>query len=395
MIDWADLEARNAPLNAFVDFDRMAHGGEGELTGLTIGVKANIAVNGLPWTAGLGFRRDMIAKQDAEVVARMRAAGAAIVGTLNMEEGALGAATDNPWYGRTINPHRAGFTAGGSSGGSAAAVAAGLCDAALGTDTLGSVRIPAAYCGVYGLKPTHGAVSDTGLLAVDRTLDCIGPLARDLDTLEQVWAAMADVTMASANAPPQIYVLKGLGEVDLESGVLACYARACASITGSLRTLVLNNALHDIRLAGFVQAGRALIAELGAARTKHNDLISPSLQGLLDYCKRTPPRPRILADTKAALIAALGENGVLILPTAPQAAFPHGTRPPANQADFTCLASIAGLPTLALPSGHDASGLPVGVQLVGPPHSEAMLFALARQIDTKRGAYTPRPLGKD
>ena len=159
MIDFDGLEEANRPLNAFTDFDRTASFGEGPLAGVTVGVKANIAVRGLPWTAGMALHRNRVAERDAAVVAALRDAGAAILGMLNMEEAALGAKTDNPFFGVTQNPHRIGFTPGGSSGGSGAAVAAGLCDIALGTDTMGSVRIPASYCGVYGFKPAQSAVS--------------------------------------------------------------------------------------------------------------------------------------------------------------------------------------------------------------------------------------------
>ena len=125
MIDWTDLEARNAPVNAFVDWDRGATGGDGPLAGITIGIKSNIAVKGLPWTGGMGMRRGIVATRDAAVVAQLRAAGGIILGSLNMHEAALGATTDNVFYGRAHNPHRDGYTPGGSSGGSGAAVAAG------------------------------------------------------------------------------------------------------------------------------------------------------------------------------------------------------------------------------------------------------------------------------
>ena len=115
---------------------------------------------------------------DAEVIRRLRAAGAVILGKLNMQEGALGAVNDNPHHGRTTNPFRDGYTPGGSSGGSGAAVAAGLCAAALGTDTGGSVRIPAAYCGVVGLKPSFGLVSTRGVVPLSLRLDHVGPLTR-------------------------------------------------------------------------------------------------------------------------------------------------------------------------------------------------------------------------
>lgn len=386
MIDWGDLEARNAPLNAFVDLDRSAAGGEGPLKGVTIGVKSNIAVAGLPWTAGMALHRDRIAMADATVVARLRSAGATILGSLNMHEAALGATTANPWFGTTHNPYRTGYTPGGSSGGSGAAAAAGLCDAALGTDTLGSVRIPAAYCGVYGLKPTHGAVPDAGLEPLHRGFDVIGPLARSLDVLEQTYIAMRCREGGSPGAgDPGLQrsrehrwlTLDTLGGVSSEPAVLAAYDRAVATL-GPAATLTLPP-LDRIRVAAFVEAARALSHGLGADR--RSTLISPALAWLLDFADAAPRDLSLLADVRATLIDTLGDDGMLILPTAPQAAFPHGRRAPSNQADFTCLASIAGLPALALPAGRDADALPVGIQIVGPAGSEATLFEVARTLD--------------
>jgi aspartyl-tRNA(Asn)/glutamyl-tRNA(Gln) amidotransferase subunit A len=135
----------------------------GPLDGIPIAIKDNIDVAGVPTSNGFGGPHPA-ASADAEVVRRLRAQGAVILGKLNMQEGALGAVNDNPHHGRTSNPFRDGYTPGGSSGGSAAAVAAGLCAAALGTDTGGSVRIPAAYCGQVGLKPSYGRVSARGVV---------------------------------------------------------------------------------------------------------------------------------------------------------------------------------------------------------------------------------------
>lgn len=407
MIDWADLEARNAQINAFVDWDRSAHAGTGPLSDLTIGIKSNIMVARLPWTAGMGLYHDRIAPRDAEVVSQLRGAGAAILGSLNMHEAALGATTDNAFYGRTENGRRMGYTPGGSSGGSGAAVAAGLCDAALGTDTMGSVRIPAAYNGVYGLKPTHGGVSHDGLAMLEPSLDCIGPLAHDLAVLWRVWRAMVEqagprlegrgdegsshgsphsaVTPDLIRDPASSFLtLADLANVTVQPAVRAAYDRASAAL-GPMTEITLPHAVTDIRLAGFVASGRYLIAELGALRYERAALISKELHFMLDTAERLELRPDILADTKAALVEALGEDGFLVMPTAPQAAFAHpgsSGRPPANQADFTCLASVAGLPALALPAGEDADGMPVGVQIVGPAHSEARLFAIARKLDT-------------
>lgn len=134
-------------------------------------------------------------------------------------------------------------------------------------------------------------------------------------------------------------------------------------------------------MAGFVACVRYLIDQLGDARTAQAALISPELHFMLDYGERRAPRPQVLADTRAFLIEAIGDDGVLVMPTAPQVAFAHTSRPPANQSDFTCLASVAGLPALAIPAGFDDDGLPVSVQLVGPAGSESRLIALARHIE--------------
>lgn len=382
MIDWPDLERRNEAVHAFIDFDREAHGGEGPLSGLTIGIKSNIAVRGLPHTAGMATRRDVIAAGDAEVVRRLRAAGGVILGSLNMHEAALGATTDNAWYGRTHNAHRRGHTPGGSSGGSSAAVAAGLCDAALGTDTLGSVRIPAAYNGVYGLKPTWGAVDTDGLVLLDRRFDCIGPLARSLDVLERVWRVIG----RDGGGPPfsRLVLLDDLDGAALQPGVAAAYARALDAIDLD-RVALAPPDLTAIRLAALADIARALIDDLGEARTARADLLSPELTFVLGALETLPTDRPLLDRTRDAIRDAIRDDGVLLLPTCPQAAFPHGAIPPATQADFTCLANIAGLPALACPAGRDTDGLPVGVQLVGPAGSETRLIDLARRLEPALG----------
>lgn len=387
-IDFPALKAANAPLNAFVDWDEGARFGTGPLAGLTVGVKSNIMVRNLPWTGGMGLHRGRIAERDALVVSRLRDNGAAILGSLNMHEAALGASSDNAFFGRTHNPHRIDHTPGGSSGGSGAAVAAGLCDIALGTDTLGSVRIPAAYCGVYGLKPTNGGLPSDGLAFLEPTFDCIGPLARSLDHVELAWRAMADWP---GDAGPFRYalLLKDLAGVAVEPAVRAAYDAALAALPLTADLLTLPDAPTEIRMAGFASAGRWLIGDLGREYRADNPGLSDELKFFLSVCEAAPERPDVLLRTRAALVAALGTAGVLLLPTAPQAAFAHGTRAPASQADFTGLANIAGLPALSIPAGWSADGLPVGVQLVGPAGSELRLIALARTIDAALDAYRP------
>lgn len=388
MTDFDALERANAPLNAFTDFDRSAKGGEGTLAELTVGVKANIAVKGLPWTGGSQVLRHRIADSDAEVVARLRDAGAAIIGSLNMEEAALGAKTDNPWFGATQNPHRPGYTPGGSSGGSGAAVAAGLCDAALGTDTMGSIRIPAAYCGIYGFKPAHASVSQDGLEMTEPSLDTIGPLARDMDVLERVSRVISDFGEGSAHG---VAVLAGLAGVGCEPAASKAY-EAAKQILLPDAEIALPHTPDRVRFAGFIAASRFLSEHL---RDADPTKISPLLTKLMGYGPRRSEADlaedrRVLAETRAALEAAVDAYGAILMPTAPQAAFPHDVKvAPSDQSAFTCLASIACLPTIAIPAGWTDDGLPVGVQLIGKTGHETGLFALARKLDAGLAAYRP------
>jgi aspartyl-tRNA(Asn)/glutamyl-tRNA(Gln) amidotransferase subunit A len=388
-IDWDDLEKTNAPLNAFVDWDRSAQPGEGPLSDLTIGIKSNIAVKGLPWTGGMALRRDVIAERDANVVAKLRAAGACILGSLNMHEAALGATTNNPWFGPTHNPHRHGYTPGGSSGGSGAAVAAGLCDAALGTDTLGSIRIPAAYNGVYGLKPGWGAVDTGGLVFLARRYDTIGPLARSLGVLERVWRVIGPRN-GPGPAFARLVVLRDNAGVALQPAVAAAWKRAADALELPTESIDLGN-LSAIRLAALAEIARELAADLGDDRTARAHLISPELTFIIGALEQIATDKPLLDRTRELLVSALKDDGVLLMPTCPQAAFPHGSPAPANQADFTGLANVAGLPALACPAGVDADGLPVGIQLVGPKGSETRLIALARRLEPALGGAVPIP----
>ena len=379
--------------NAFVDLDPAATGGKGPLAGLTVGVKANIAVKGLPWTAGMALYRDRVAPRDAEVVARLRTAGAAITGTLNMEEAALGAKTDNPWFGATQNPHRTGFTPGGSSGGSAAAVAGGLCDVTLGTDTMGSVRIPASYCGIYGFKPANVAISQDGLELAEASLDVIGPMARSLDVLESVARIIGDFGEGD-NAGPETtaagMILSDLGGVMCSDDVLATYANLLARL-GTLQAETLSFPLSRIRYAGFIKTTRAMAAHFAGADPA---LLSAHLHKLLSYGPRRSAADwaedqHVLATAAQEAHALIARNGFLILPTAPQTAFPHSEPAPANQADFTCIANVAGLPAISIPAGWSADGLPIGVQIIGQIGHEGGLFDLARTVDKVLDAYRP------
>lgn len=399
------IERLNPGLVAFTDVDRdgalAAAAGvrldtPRPLEGVPVAVKSNIAVRGLAWNAGMAARRGIIAAQDAEAVRRLREAGAIVLGTLNMQEAALGATTDNPWFGRGFNPHGHGRTPGGSSGGSGSAVAAGLCVASLGTDTLGSIRIPAAYNGVFGLKPTNGAVSNRGLAPLSAWLDCIGPLARSLDDLERLFSILQPAPSGEVERPVRLLTLADLAGVECEPAVLAGYQQALAALSDlPRRELSLTDQPRFLRVAGFADAAREFLRHLGAGWRKLE--LGDELRGHLEFADARDEtrlaRDRVtLERARAELRTALAPGTVLLMPTAPQVAFPQGGDVPVSQADFCALANVAGLPALSLPAGFDADGMPVAVQLVGAPASEPLLFAVARRLDAALCAYAPPPI---
>jgi len=385
MIDFDDLEARNAPLNAFTDFDRSATFDDGPLAGMTVGVKGNIAVESMPWHGGLEAFESRLAERDADAVALLRNAGAAIIGVLNMEEGALGAKTDNPHFGPTRNPHRIGYSPGGSSGGSGAAVAAGLCDVALGTDTMGSVRIPAAHCGVYGFKPATASISQNGLEPADLAFDAIGPLAASLDTLERVSRVISGFGNDPLSGSGAVLVDHG---VEVEADVAAVFNTVLGALPEAPQSVSLAHKQSRIRFAGFIQVSKEMAGHLrGVAMSDHlaKLLTYGPKRALTDYAEDQA----ILAETRDAVRTIVETQGFLIMPTVPNTAFPHSAKEPAAQADFTCLANIAGLPAISIPAGWSAEGLPIGVQIVGPAGAESSLFATARRLDDTLGAYRP------
>src|SRR4051794_16164082 len=217
--------------SAFADAARAADRAKskkrlGPLDGVPVAVKDNMDVAGVPTSNGFGGDGPWrVPQEDSELVRRLRAAGAVILGKLNMEEGALGPTSNNPHFGRVENPYHLGHTPGGSSGGSGAAVAAGLCCAAMGSDTGGSVRIPAAYCGVVGLKPSYGLISTRGVVPLSYRLDHVGPLTRTVSDAALMLSALAgfDPECPDSRRGPSIDgLLPDAGRLDgLKIGVLA------------------------------------------------------------------------------------------------------------------------------------------------------------------------------
>jgi aspartyl-tRNA(Asn)/glutamyl-tRNA(Gln) amidotransferase subunit A len=364
------------------------------LEGVPVAVKCNIAVKGLVNSAGMAARDGMVATQDAAIIAKLRASGALIIGTLNMDEAAFGAATDNPFFGQCVNPHGDGFSPGGSSGGSAAAVAAGLCSAAIGTDTLGSIRIPASYCGIFGLKPSHRVADLSGIVPLDLTLDTAGPLTRSMEDLAFLSNVLFAPDLSVAMQRSRYLTLANLGGGQLDDEIEVAFAFAVSQLRESPVDLALADDCARIALAAFVQAGRALVNDLVQLGEEQCTRISPQLAGRIDYVLARSEEDlaadaAILARTRTALRSAIGSNGILITPTVSHTAFRHGEPAPVDQAIWTALANVAGLPAVSLPLGRTLAGMPFGLQLIGPEGGEALLTAQARMFNEMLKAYAP------
>jgi aspartyl-tRNA(Asn)/glutamyl-tRNA(Gln) amidotransferase subunit A len=385
----AAIEARDAAIGAVWHLDRAARGDWPVL------VKDNIAVAGMPWTAGLAAHARRVAEADAPCIEALRRAGAAILGKLAMHEGALGATTDTPRA--CFNPLRAGFTPGGSSGGSGAAVAAGYVRSAIGTDTMGSVRIPAAYCGVVGLKPTAGLVGRSGVTPLSPTLDTVGVVAATPREALATLAALVAPDEADPGwlpAPPGWDAAYDPARARLARALPAWQAAMEEAVRDAaehaLRGLAHTDAAMPLWRPGAARRAGLLLAEAEAA-VAHAALLndphaaSAAFRDALAHGRdagtsRLVRALEAIARARAAAWRALASADALILPTAPQRAFPQGAPPPPDQADFTALANLAGLPAIAFPVAARDGGLPASLQLVGPPWSEGRLVAMAEWL---------------
>lgn len=389
----AVVDRRNGRLNALVHEDRAGarsaaaasalrwRRGEvlSPLDGLPVVVKANVAVKGMPWTAALKPLAARIADADADVVGDLRARGCVILGIANMHEGAMGGTTDSPLYGPCRHPVDETCVPGGSSGGSAVAVAAGMSLAAIGTDTMGSVRMPSAYCGIAGIKPSAGFLSTRGVEPLSTSLDHVGFHARFVDDLRLMLALPAAmlrevVFVEVPDLPPAL------------DAALAAARRLCVARGLAVRTAALPHPdLSALRRLGLLLCEREFAAVHGAAVEAFLDGVSPGFAEMVRWGIRQPTEKveraqAALVQARADARALLGGSAIAILPTARQRAFGLGLAPPVDQADLTVFANFAGLPAVTVPAPADG-GLPLGLQVMAPAGRDDLALAGAAMLE--------------
>ncbi len=406
-------QTENPRLNAFLCFAEPPSAfpdPETPLAGVPLAIKDLMDVAGLPTTAGSPhFFGDRPALQDAEVVRRLKLAGASILGKTHTHEIALGITGINPHHGPARNPHDPQRITGGSSSGSAAAVAAGLVPAALGTDTGGSVRIPASLCGVVGLKPTFGRISTRGVLPLSWNLDHVGVLTRtvaDAALLYRILAGYDPQDPISQDVPledplPTLKdgvrgwrVVLAVGEyVEVsDAAVLECVRSAAARLE-ALGAQVIEKEVTPL-LAAAQANGLMVITDAAAVHrerlAQHPEWFGEDVRQRLERGRATSSTDYVLArrtqsEVRRYFELFFREFDLLLLPTTATTAAPIEGLDSAAYAPkmtrFTSPFNLTGLPALSLPCGKDERGLPIGVQLVAGHWQEAKLLRAAYALE--------------
>ena len=411
--------------NAFLTTCRKAPHGPGKLAGIAVAVKDNISTRGIETTCASKILKGYIPPYDAHVVELLRQSGAAIVGKTNMDEFGMGTTTENSAFGPTLNPCDISRVPGGSSGGSAAAIAAGMVRMALGTDTGGSIRCPAAFCGIVGLKPTYGRVSRYGLIAYANSLEQIGPMGQtvtDVSTLMGVIAGHDRRDSTSHNKPyshtpkagikglkigiPQEYfgtgvdpevaaiVNKAIGRLEelgaatvpcsipsMEYALAAYYVTCTCEASSNLARfdgvrygpaadtkMSWHDAFRGVRRAGFGTEVRRRIM-LGTYA------LSSGYYGKY-YAKAQIARENVKKD----FARIFSEVDMIVGPTMPTIAFKLGEKSDPLSMYLTDILTVpvnlAGIPAISVPCGK-AHGMPVGLQIMGRPHEDERVIDVA------------------
>jgi aspartyl-tRNA(Asn)/glutamyl-tRNA(Gln) amidotransferase subunit A len=395
----------------------------GILHGIPIGIKDIFDFENHQSSAGSLLPREK-SGQIATVVAKLESAGAIILGTLNMDELAAGGTGDNVHYGRCNNPWNPGHITGGSSGGSAAAVAAGLAFAAIGSDAGGSIRIPAAFCGITGLKPTYGRVSRYGAMARTWTMDCIGPLTRCVEDADAVLNVIQGLDQNDATSVDtrQLGLDSNLGKA--ESCIVGVVKldpiyqldnnfQSARNLLQQSGQLIQEVTLPDLDL--YTQMQQVIVKSEGAAMHRKALLDSESamsfavrsvIKGGLDidaveYIEALSIRSSVLNHLTEIVMADVDLLMLPVsMPTAPEFKPPETMESAEIDKDFSTMATMTrfanylGLPAISIPTGLSPEGLPTALQLVAKPFEESKMVKVAAQYQTLRGPLKNPDLGQ-
>jgi aspartyl-tRNA(Asn)/glutamyl-tRNA(Gln) amidotransferase subunit A len=406
MFDQAQDAARQA------EQEIMAGQYRGPLHGIPVALKDNYWTQGVRTTAGSKILAEFVPGEDATVVAKLRAAGAVITGKTNMHEWALGGTTTNPFFGATHNPWRLDRVPGGSSGGSAAAVAAGLCYAATGSDTAGSIREPAAYCGVVGLKGTYGRTSIYGIIPLAWSLDHAGALTRTVTDTALVMNTIAGYDpkdLGSAPMPvPDFASSLGMGLQGLRLGVPRGFfydlldaevRQAVETALGVLRDLGatlqevdFSDAAMGVPIYTAIRAPEAAAFQeefIAAHPGDYGEDVRPLVQlGGVILAKDYLRGQRLRTALRDKLATLLTQVDALVTPTTPTVAHPIGQpyteiggrpvpSPLALWVGFTIPFDLTGTPAISVPCGFNSEGLPIGLQIAGRAWDELTVLRIA------------------
>ena len=401
----------------------------GPLHGVPISIKSSIDVEGLPSECGSALRKGNVPSEDAPLVKRLRAAGAIILGNTNVPEFLMAYETDNLLYGRTNNPWDLSRTAGGSSGGEAAAIASGCSAGGVGSDGGGSIRIPAHYSGICGLKPTPGRIPSTGHFPGSAgpfaQLGVVGPMARTIRDVERLFEVMAGPDPgdpASAPVPPRRWSEQEIRKLRVAHFVDDGITPVTPETAAAVRT-----AAEALRTQGFQVAewrpqnldrvwqlwwnlfGRAGQMAFAPTIENHEAELSPILRAFRAKVAEVPPlTAQELLNTllardvlRANLLAKMEEFPILICPACAVPAFRHGEREWTVQGrkveylkamSYSQWFNLLGNPAAVVPVGSSPEGLPIGVQIVGRPWEEEAVLAVAAKVEEACGGFRRPPI---
>lgn len=418
------IDAESARARARDSESRIARGEAlRPLEGIPLTVKSCLDVAGWPCPAGSLLRKDYIPATNTPLVSRLEDAGAILIGNTNAPEFLMAYETDNRLTGKTSNPWNPAYSAGGSSGGEAAAIASGCSMGGVGSDGGGSIRTPAHFCGICGLKPTPGRIPATGHFppgtGAFAWIGVVGPMARTVGDLRAPFEVMAGPDPGDALSTPVPLVevaaadLRGLRIGILENPELG---RATPETLSTLRRSAqllcdLNHRVEPFKLEKLDQALELwwfffgpVIAELFRASTRGQEsLLSPMF---LAYLEAAHTEPKVTLESfqkacverdlvRASLLRQLRDVPILLSAVSTAPAFKHGagnycTNDPYNYRDtmrFCQWLNLAGFPGLSLPMGQSPEGLPINIQLIARPHEEELLLAVAAQLEQARGPW--------